>query len=146
MTQKALLQSAGDGSAAPASYVGETIYSALASPISLSANTSYTLATISNLTAGTWILFGSIKCDTVTGSGPSIVAILKSGATTLQNSHFGMNTTGRVNGNSSLFSVINVVSSAIPTITLTIDVIGSSVTAQGYAYEGQCYLRAIRIA
>ena len=64
MTQKALLQSAGDGTAVPAGYVGQVIQ------VDLSANTiinSTTESDVSNLslslTAGVWLISYSLSAD-----------------------------------------------------------------------------------
>ena len=55
MTQKALLQSAGDGTAVPAGYVGQIISSQSTSLINLSSNTWIQLSSLT-LNSGLWII------------------------------------------------------------------------------------------
>jgi hypothetical protein len=97
MTQKALLQSAGDGTAVPTGYVGEHLEALATSVIlgSTSAGVFTTITTLSNVPAGKWKLefYSSLidlsgqSGDTVTPAAGRIVtlAIFKNGSEIYRN-------------------------------------------------------------
>ena len=82
MTQKSLLQSAGDGTAVPAGYVGEYLESVLASnvisPVTINsyANTGLTL----NLSSGVWLVGFSLAYVVTTSGGGNFRLANQSGA------------------------------------------------------------------
>jgi hypothetical protein len=61
MTQKALLQSAGDGTAAPAGYVGEIISSKTSAATNVTTGVYFDAATITLTTSGTYRLDASVR-------------------------------------------------------------------------------------
>jgi len=68
MTQKALLQGAGDGTAVPAGYVGQVIQAAPASAVTLAATSNWKSLCSITLTPGNWLLSGTSVLNVTGGT------------------------------------------------------------------------------
>ena len=77
MTQKALLQSAGDGTAVPQGYVGETLTSNVSS-ISLGSSASYKTLTSLTLNKGVYLVFAKLAWS-LTSTGLTGLSALAGG-------------------------------------------------------------------
>lgn len=93
MTQKQLIQGAGDGTAVPAGYIGETIsatsYNASDTTLLNGQFVNAAIDTIT-LTAGTWLLYGTVRIYTVSTTDSLYGIQVNIGTAT------GNNTTGMV--------------------------------------------------
>ena len=139
MTQKTLLQSSGDGTAVPASYVGENY------PLKLNTDTSVSTANTSlisqSLGAGTWLVSAGITLISATTNTGFIS--LYQGTTA---SPIGAETSSYLNSTRSFLNVSWVVNLSSPTVVgVFASVNTGSATAAGTG-GSRCYFVATRIA
>ena len=113
MTQKALLQGAGDGTAVPQGYVGETIEYTGSNVAAIASNSGFSCISAYTVPAGKWLINGN--CHLVKGTGTGITYLLA-----------GINTSNAAPANYNTTYAVNPTEAGLQTNSLIVDSNGSS--------------------
>jgi hypothetical protein len=135
MTQKSLLQSAGDGTAVPSGYVGER-FSLTGSDIGLSTSTTSVIS--QPLTAGIWLINAGVSA--VSSANNTIFVSVYQGSTSTLIGPAAGQLLGSIRGNASVSWTVNLTSTTTMGVAAFLD--SGTATANGI----RSYFVAIRIA
>lgn len=144
MTQKALLQSAGDGTAIPAGYVGDYKVSNPASTVSFGASAAATNVTNINLTPGLYMLTGMVRMN-ISGTVTAYFAGISTSVNSFDSFSHISGASATVTSATYVTTTTRIVNISAPTIYyLNSSINYSSLPTGGYAVES--FIQAIRIA